>query len=177
MFRYDANAGDYPKLGDYVQVVRSGEANDGLKGRIGGWGDLDMYVALIALDKPLDDGRTIVGWPVVCLQKAVTEHFNKFQKAFEMVSADDGFEIIEPFSDPDFPSLNPTVDKDGYTIWNGGAKRPVPDDTIIAVKVRGEIPRGPVDAQYWPQICWMHHDKDDPMNKWDIIAYKVVENV
>ena len=69
------------------------------------------------------------------------------------------------------------IDSDGFIIWNGNADRPVSDDTIIAVKVRSGIPRAPIDAAYWPQICWRHRSKDDPKNGWDIIAYKVVENV
>jgi hypothetical protein len=39
----------------------------------------------------------------------------------------------------------------------------------------GKIPRDPVPAGMWPQICWMHRHKDDDMNKWDIVAYKVLK--
>jgi hypothetical protein len=69
------------------------------------------------------------------------------------------------------------IDSDGFIIWNGGADRPVSGDTIVAVKVRSGIPRAPIDALSWPQICWRHRDKDDPKNGWDILAYKVIENV
>jgi hypothetical protein len=72
--------------------------------------------------------------------------------------------------------LDPTkLDSDGYTIWEGGDYRPVDKDTIVAVKVRGKIPRDPIRAGAWPQICWMHRHKDDDMNKWDIVAYKVLK--
>ncbi len=69
------------------------------------------------------------------------------------------------------------IDSDGFIIWNGGADRPVSGDTIVAVKVRSGIPRAPIDAVSWPQICWRHRDKDDPKNGWDILAYKVIKNV
>ena len=173
MFRYDANEGGFPKLGDYVETVRSGEGNDGIKGRIGGWGDLDLVIALVALDKPLDDGRTIVGWPVVCLkptsmisdlvniQKKTSLH--TFEATYRSVLAENLCCEI------------PAADSDGYTIWAGGAMRPVPDDTIVAVKVRGGSSRSPIDAKYWPQICWLHREAGDPMNQWDIVAYKVVK--
>jgi len=68
------------------------------------------------------------------------------------------------------------IDSDGYIIWNGGADRPVPDDTIVQVKIRSGLYRSPIDALYWPQICWRHRGKDDPKNIWDIVAYKVIEN-
>lgn len=158
MFRYNANTEGYPHLGDYVETVRSGDFNDGFRGRIGGWGDLDMTIALVLLDKPLDDGRTIVGWPIVCLTEVKEEV------------------KLEP--NPGLGNLcseSVALDKDGYIIWNGGAPRPVSDDTIVAVKVRSGIPRSPIDALYWPQICWTHRGKDDPMNAWDIVAYKVVK--
>jgi len=70
---------------------------------------------------------------------------------------------------------NVSIDSDGYIIWNGNDFRSVDKDTIVAVKVRGQIPRVPVRAGDWPQICWMHRHKDDDMNKWDIIAYKVIK--
>jgi hypothetical protein len=69
-----------------------------------------------------------------------------------------------------------SVDSDGYIIWNGGADRPIPDDAIVQVKIRSGLYRSPIDALYWPQICWRHRSKDDPKNCWDIIAYKVIEN-
>lgn len=65
-------------------------------------------------------------------------------------------------------------DADGYIIWNGG-DRPVDVDTIVAVKVRSGIPRSPVAAKHWPQITWRHRKIDDPMNQWDIVAYKVMK--
>ena len=162
MFRYDANEGGFPKLGDYVETVRSGEGNDGIKGRIGGWGDLDLVIALVALDKPLDDGRTIVGWPVVCLkpvlsiQSLVSQQKKKYIETFESMTSG-------------------ITDAEGFTPWFGGAMRPVPDDTIVAVKVRSGSSRSPIDAKYWPQICWLHREAGDPMNQWDIVAYKVVK--
>lgn len=182
MFRYDANTGDYPKLGDYVQVVRSGEANDGLKGRIGGWGDLDMVIALVALDQPLADGRTIVGWPVVCLTPVVSidglvkQQKRSFRDTYEAIVKDNyvaNASTKEPFGN--LCSESVAIDKDGFTVWEGGAKRPVSDSTIVHVKVRSGIPRSPIDAAYWPQICWQWRPADDPMNKWDIVAYKVVK--
>lgn len=69
------------------------------------------------------------------------------------------------------------IDSDGYTIWEGGDYRPVDKDAIVRVKVRGNIPRDPVRAGDWPQICWMHRAKDDEMNKWDIVAYKVLVGI
>lgn len=65
-------------------------------------------------------------------------------------------------------------DADSYIIWNGG-DRPVDVDTIVAVKVRSGIPRSPVAAKHWPQITWRHRNVDDPMNQWDIVAYKVMK--
>jgi len=64
------------------------------------------------------------------------------------------------------------LDKDGYTIWNGNADRPVSKDTIVFVKVRSGVPRDPVSAGAWPQICWRHREKED---QWDIVAYKVLK--
>jgi hypothetical protein len=72
MFRYNSNTGNYPRLGDYVETIISHDFNDGFRGRIGGWGDLDVTIALVLLDNPLDDGRTIVGWPIVSLN-VITE--------------------------------------------------------------------------------------------------------
>jgi hypothetical protein len=183
MFQYDGNTGGFPKLGDYVEVVRSGDRNDGIRGKIGGWGDHDCLIALIALDEPLADGRTIVGWPVVCLKEVRETHEGKWQKAFDaMAQSIDlivGNEEQELFdSKKNDHKTKPTdfiVDADGYTIWNGGDYRPVDKETIVRVKVRGNIPRDPVRAGSWPQICWMHRHKDDEMNKWDIVAYKVVK--
>lgn len=169
MYRYDADTGDYPKLGDRVNTVRSGVDADGITGVVGGWLDADCVTALVSLETPMSDGRTIVAWPVVCLKKTVS-------KEFEQKWA--------PFVEPDWhPTKNPignlcsesvAIDSDGYTIWNGG-RRPVDEDMIVAVKVRSGIPRVPVRAGEWPQICWMHRHKDDEMNKWDIVAYKVVK--
>lgn len=92
MFRYDANTGGFAKLGDCVEVVRSGIEYDGMTGRIGGWGDPDMFIALVALDKQLPDGRTIVGWPIVCLRQVITiEDLIKAQKKYSF----DSFETKE----------------------------------------------------------------------------------
>lgn len=161
MFRYDANSGAVAALGDRVETTRSGIDWDGLKGTIGGWGDPDMCIALVALDNPLPDGRTIVGWPIVCLTPIVTiESLKKVQKRSFL----DAFEAVRE-------DMN--YDEDGYTIWNGG-DRPVDGDLVIAVKVRRKISRSPIEAKQWPQITWRHREADDPMNKWDIVAYKVV---
>jgi hypothetical protein len=65
------------------------------------------------------------------------------------------------------------IDSDGYTVWEGGAMRPVSDDTLIHVKLRGGMEQDIRDAKYWYQIQWMHRPEDDDMNKWDIVAYKV----
>ena len=177
MFQYDGNTGGFPKLGDYVEVVRSGDRNDGIRGKIGGWGDLDCLIALVALDEPLADGRIIVGWPVVCLKEVRETHEGKWQKAFDAIMQDSEERLIGNLcvetKPTDFKSIH--VDADGYTIWNGGDYRPVDKETIVRVKVRGNIPRDPVRAGSWPQICWMHRHKDDEMNKWDIVAYKVVK--
>jgi hypothetical protein len=71
--------------------------------------------------------------------------------------------------------LEDTVfDEEGFTIWTGG-DRPVDGDVIVAVKVRGAIPRSPIEAKAWPQITWRWRNTDDPMNIWDIVAYKVLK--
>ena len=170
MYRYDADTGDYPKLGDRVKTVRSGVDADGITGVVGGWLDADCVTALVSLETPMPDGRTIVAWPVVCLKKTVS-------KEYEQEWA--------PFIEPDWrPTKNPignlcsesvAIDSDGYIIWSGGDYRPIDKEAIVAVKVRSGIPRVPVRAGDWPQICWMHRHKDDDMNKWDIVAYKVVK--
>jgi hypothetical protein len=173
MFRYDANEGGFAKLGDYVEVVRSGIESDGLKGRIGGWGDLDLYIALVALDKPLADGRTIVAWPVVCLNPVVTiTNLVNIQKKTSLHTFEEAYRSV---AHGNLCGESPAVDTDGYTIWNGGAKRPVSDDTIVRVKIRSGIRRDPVTAKQWPQICWLHREVGDPMNQWDIVAYKVAK--
>jgi len=177
MFKYDGNTGDVPALGDYVEVIHSGTGYDGLRGKIGGWSDHAQMIALIALDKPMSDGRTIVGWPVVCLKPVLSaiEHLKSVQKtsflnAFETVDSE--YNIADLFPEV---QKQPEVDSNGYTIWHGGDYRPVPDDTIIAVKLRGGMKQKHRDAKYWYQIHWMHRHKDHEMNKWDIVAYKVVK--
>ena len=173
MFRYDANTGGFAKLGDYVEVVRSGEEADGLTGTIGGWGDYGMYIALVLLDKPMEDGRTIVGWPVVCLKPTVKiDRLVSIQKKVSLDSFESAYKSVSQLGN--LCSASATIDSDGYIVWYGG-DRPVDGDAIVAVKVRGDIPRSPIDAKYWPQICWQHRHHDDPMNKWDIVAYKVVK--
>jgi hypothetical protein len=170
MYRYDEDTGDYPKLGDRVKTVRSGKDADGIVGIIGGWLNDYGVTALVALEEPMADGRTIVCWPVVCLKKMVS-------REVEQKSA----QFTEPDHHPTKNSIgnlcseSVAIDSDGYTIWGGGDYRPVDKDTIVRVKVRGNIPRDPVRAGAWPQICWMHRNKDDEMNKWDIVAYKVVK--
>jgi hypothetical protein len=181
MFQYDGNTGGFAKLGDYVEVVRSGDHSDGIRGKIGGWGDYQGLIALVALDEPMADGCTIVGWPIVCLKKVVQEApGERWQRAFdsaieewEKTSVQDPRLGAKSFGN--LCSESVAIDTDGYTIWKGGDYRPVDKDTIVAVKVRGKIPRDPVRAGAWPQICWMHLHKDDDMNKWDIVAYKVVK--
>ena len=178
MFRYDANTGGFPKLGDYIEVVRSGIESDGLKGRIGGWGDPDMYIALVALDKPLEDGRTIVGWPVVCLkptsiiQDLVKAQKKSFIETFEAIIGDDCQPAKKPYGN--LCSESVAIDSDGFIVWEGG-DRPVDGETVVAVKVRGKIPRSPIAAKYSPQITWRWRELGDPMNVWDIVAYKVVK--
>ena len=121
MFQYNANTGGFPKLGDRVKVFRSGVEVDGLTGTIGGWGDYSMLTALVALDKPMDDGRTIVSWPVVCLEQILTaEMLVKTQKKT----------FIEIFDE----LVEPKKDEDGFIVWHGGSKRPVSDSTIVKVK-------------------------------------------
>lgn len=178
MFTYDRNTGDVAFTGDRVKICHTGSDMDGLTGRIGGWGDPDKFIALVILDEPYEtyicrcdtDQVEVVGMPVVCLKKTVS-------KEVEQKWA--------PFVEPDWhPTKNPignlcsesvAIDADGYTIWEGGNYRPVDKDVAVAVKVRGKIPRDPVPAGMWPQICWMHRHKDDDMNKWDIVAYKVLK--
>jgi hypothetical protein len=178
MFRYDANTGGFPQLGDRVKICHTGSDMDGLTGRIGGWGDQNKLIALVILDKPYEnyicrcdtDQVEVVGMPVVCLKKTVS-------KEVEQKWA--------PFVEPDWhPTKNPfgnlcsesvAIDADGFIVWEGGANRPVSDTTIVQVKVRSGVRRDPIDALYWPQICWQHREPDDPMNKWDIVAYKVIK--
>jgi hypothetical protein len=180
MFQYDGNTGGFAKLGDYVEVVRSGDHSDGIRGKIGGWGDYQGLIALVALDEPMADGCTVVGWPIVCLKKVVEDApGERWRKAFDAaMEAMDQEDIAMASRDIgnlccEIPAIR--VDTDGYTVWEGGDYRPVDKDVIVAVKVRGKIPRDPVPAGMWPQICWMHRHKDDDMNKWDIVAYKVLK--
>lgn len=70
---------------------------------------------------------------------------------------------------------NTVYEEDGFITWTGG-DRPVNGDVVVAVKVRGQIPRVPVEAKYWPQITWRWRNENDPMNVWDIVAYKVVND-
>jgi hypothetical protein len=67
-----------------------------------------------------------------------------------------------------------TKDIHGMEIWTGG-DRPVHPDTIVAVRVQGGVPRVPVRAGDWPQICWQHRPMEDPKSIWNIIAYRVIE--
>jgi hypothetical protein len=61
---------------------------------------------------------------------------------------------------------------DGFIEWTPG-DRPVSADTIVTVKVQGNIPRAPVKAGEWPQICWRHRPLHDPKSIWNIVAYRV----
>lgn len=165
--RYDRNTGKLPKLNDYVEIVNSTPEDNGLKGTIHGWHDYDKHVALITLDQPHKDGRSVISYPVVCLKPiyAVTkEQINIFHDVFDAEEH------------PVLPAVfvkTKKIDNDGFISWTGG-NRPVDGETVVAVKVRGGIPRVPVKAKEWPQITWRWRKDDDPMNKWDIIAYKVV---
>lgn len=180
MFRYDANTGDEPKIGDFVVTVRSGANSDGIKGKIGGWTGPGNMIALVALDKPLADGSTIVTWPVVCLQKAVVQHFKEVMNRHDIQrepADEDGYDLFDLYAEMSWNianSHNDLTDSDGFIIWNGGAKRPVADDTRIQVKLRDGTKSDVRDAKYWYQICWTHHP-DEYMSKWDIIGYKVVK--
>lgn len=64
------------------------------------------------------------------------------------------------------------TDAEGFIVWEGG-DRPVDLDVVVAVKVAGGIPRVPVRAGDWPQICWRHRPATDAKSVWNIIAYKV----
>lgn len=66
-----------------------------------------------------------------------------------------------------------TQDRHGMEIWTGG-DRPVHPDTIVQVRVQGDIPREPVRAGDWPQICWRHRSMDDPKSIWNIIAFQAI---
>jgi len=67
-----------------------------------------------------------------------------------------------------------TKDIHGMTLWTGG-DRPVDVDVIVAVRIQGDLPRIPVRAGDWPQVCWRHRTMDDPKSIYNIIAYKLVE--
>jgi hypothetical protein len=194
MFKYDANTGEVLQLNDYVEVSGSGSSDlDGLKGKIGGWGDRAKMIALVIYDRPLSDGSRVSVWPVVCLKK-VEEYPNKLHPSHQSVRTSDAstFDFIcddcgshdqvpgswgslsklcKPPSKPEI-----VVDSDGYIIWNGGNYCPVDRDTLVSVKLRGVPYENKVRrANEWPQVCWMHRYRDDEMNKWDIVAYKVVK--
>lgn len=70
-------------------------------------------------------------------------------------------------------AVRSTIDIDGFIIWTGG-DRPVDKDSLVAVKIQGGMPRVPVKASEWPQICWQHRTSDDPKSIYNIIAYKVL---
>ena len=185
MFAYDRNTGDNAFTGDRVEICHTASDMDGLTGRIGGWGDPTGLIALVILDKPYEnyicrcetDQVEVVGMPVVCLKK-VSETVEESWRLVQSITTDSSndqlfnhfYGQVEPETDQRI-----RVDADGYTIWEGGDYRPVDKDTVVAVKVRGKIPRVPVPAGMWPQICWVHRHKDDEMNKWDIVAYKVLK--
>ena len=200
MYRYDQNTGGFPKIGDLVEVVHSGDEHvDGSIGCIGGWGDHDGVIALVLLDKPLSDGRTIIGWPVVCLREITQDKpGEKWQRALDdaaisyedIVHGDKVFDGV--MNDKDigryfgsFGNLcsetEPTEilpihrDSDGYIIWKGNADRPVSDDTLIQVKLRDGTIREIRDAGFWYQCHWQHFKGSEDMKKWDIVAYKVVK--
>ena len=178
MYTYDRNTGDAAFTGDRVEICHTDSDMDGLTGRIGGWGDPAGLIALVILGEPYEiyiHGRDtekveVVGMPVVCLKKTVSKEVRQKWAPF-----------VEPDWHPtknsigNLSSESVAIDSDGYIVWEGGDYRPVDKDAIVAVKVRGKIPRAPIPAGMLPQICWMHRHKDDDMNKWDIVAYKVLK--
>lgn len=166
--RYDRNTGDLPKLGDYVEIIHINQELDGITGTIGGWADYAKLVALVVLDHPMVNGTTVVGIPVVCLRPVVYKETKEQVNLFH--------DVFDAEEHPVLPAVfvkTKKIDEDGFISWSGG-NRPVDGETVVAVKVRGGIPRVPVKAKEWPQITWRWRKDDDPMNKWDIIAYKVV---
>lgn len=64
-------------------------------------------------------------------------------------------------------------DQTAYILWEGG-DRPVDPDAIVDVKIASGVPRVPVRAGEWPQICWRHRPVADPKSGWNIVAYRVV---
>lgn len=185
MYKYDRNTGDAAFTGDRVKICHTGSDMDGLTGRIGGWGDQNKLIALVILDEPYEtyicgcdtDQVEVVGMPVVCLKKVNETVQESWTRAWDTVINDSDDQLFGHLYGQPEPEKNRSirVDADGYTVWEGGNYRPVDKDVVVAVKVRGKIPRGPVPAGMWPQICWMHRHKDDEMNKWDIVAYKVLK--
>lgn len=178
MYRYDANEGGFPKIGDRVEVVRSGDEVDGLRGTIGGWGDYTMVTALIALDKPMDDGRTIVTWPVVCLKPTVSKEVElKWQKVLNDMDDINIKELTDGLKRVSLHSYEKQsgLDKDGFVLWAGG-DRPVSDDALVQVKFRSGLKCAPVAGNKHPRICWTHRASNDYLSKWDIVAYKIVDN-
>ncbi len=72
VYRYNANTGDYPRLFDRVELVRTGGNYDGRRGTIGGF--YDGTAALVCLDDPLQDGTLVIVMTVVCLDRILDEH-------------------------------------------------------------------------------------------------------
>ena len=136
------------KLNSSVKLISTDPKYDGKCGVVG-WIGKNMNVAIVIFETPFDNGNTAMPWPMTKLKEIVPDTANE--------------------------KLSTKLDEDGYTIWKGDAFRPMHVDTIVRIKVRGNIPRDPVRAGAWPQICWMHRHKDDDMSRWDIIAYKEVK--
>lgn len=168
MYKYEANNGPVSSLNDYVEITRNGTKYDGIRGKIGGYTE-DGLIALLLLDKPsIDNGYTIVSWPVVCLKLIATD--KTIQKWKPFTTKNNTHDEIQS----KYVS-NDTSNTHQYIIWDGGKERPVKNGTTIMVKLRGGMVYPSALAEHWPQICWKHRPKDDEMNKWDIVAYKVID--
>jgi len=66
-YRYNANTGDYPELGDRVKIVFTNSYYDGLSGTAGGF--YEDSAVIVALDDPLEDGSLLIVFTIVCLDK------------------------------------------------------------------------------------------------------------
>lgn len=74
MYNYDRNIGGCPNIGDRVEFCHTSCDMDGMRGRIGSWGDPTKMIALVILDTPYAYPNSyqsveVVGMPVVCLRK------------------------------------------------------------------------------------------------------------
>ena len=66
------------------------------------------------------------------------------------------------------------TDEDGWVEWTGGP-RPVAKHVIIDVECANGLPRDPVAAGLWPDICWHWRPKTNPKSEWNIVKYRVVK--